>query len=78
MSIDEKIIKKILDGRKVSYKDAEKILLYLGFELKIKSSHHIFRKKGCIYNVSLKKRTELLGYQIKMLQEVLEDHGYTK
>jgi hypothetical protein len=78
MSSEEKIIQKIFEGRKVSYKDVERVLLNLGFELNIKGSHHIFRKKGCFYNISLKRRSELVRYQIKIVQEVLEDHGYTK
>lgn len=78
MSSEEKLITKILSGSNVSYKDAERILIYLGFNLKITASHHIFRKKGYSLNVSLKRRTELLPYQIKILQEVLKDHGYKK
>lgn len=78
MSSFEKLVKKILLGSDVSYKDAEKILLRLGFELRISASHHIFRKKGYSVNVSLKRRTILLPYQIKIIQEVLEDHGYQK
>lgn len=78
MSSDEKLINKILSGRNISYKDAEKILFKLGFDLKVSASHHIFRKKGYNINVSLKRRAELLSYQIKILQEVLEDHGYKK
>jgi predicted RNA binding protein YcfA (HicA-like mRNA interferase family) len=78
MSAEEKLIQKILAGRSVSYKDAEKMLFKLGFDVKITASHHIFRKKGYSTNVSLKRRAELLSYQIKLLQEVLEDHGYKK
>jgi predicted RNA binding protein YcfA (HicA-like mRNA interferase family) len=78
MSIDEKLIQKVFRGSNISYKDAEKILMKLGFELRIKASHHNFRKMGCPYNISLKKRAELLKYQTKMLQEVLKDHGYKK
>ena len=72
----EKLIQKVLAGKKISYKDAERILLGLGFKVKITGSHHVFRKVGTHYNVSLKKRPELLAYQIKMLQEVLLNHGY--
>lgn len=78
MSSEEKLINKVLMGRNISYKDAEKILLKLGFELRVTASHHIFRKKGYEVNVSLKRRSELLSYQVKIIQEVLEDHGYTK
>lgn len=78
MSSEEKLINKILTGRNISYKDAEKILFKLGFDLKITALHHIFRKKGYSTNISLKKRAELLSYQIKILQEILQDHGYKK
>lgn len=78
MSTYEKLINQILDGKKISYKDAEKILFRLHFELSIRGSHHIFRKDGYHRSVSLKRRSELLNYQIKLIQEVLKDHGYAK
>lgn len=77
MSTLEKIIQKLLAGSSISYNDAEKILFALGFKLKITSSHHIFRKLG--HNpISIKKRPELLTYQIKILEEVLLAHGWKK
>ena len=78
MSTYEKLINQVLDGKKISYKDAEKILFRLHFELSVSGSHHIFRKDGYRRSVSLKRRAELLSYQIKLLQEVLKDHGYSK
>jgi len=33
-------------------------------------------EKGYGKNVSIKKRAELLPYQIRELKEVLRDHGY--
>ena len=78
MSKYDKLISDILAGKKVAYKDAEKILFRLGFELSVTGSHHIFRKNGYKRSISLKKRTELLNYQIKIMQEVLKDHNYVK
>lgn len=78
MSKYEKLINAILDGKKISYKDAELVLLKLHFELSVSGSHHIFRKDGYPRSISLKRRPELLNYQIKLIQEVLKDHGYTK
>lgn len=76
MSVIDKLIQKILSGTQtVSYKEAEKILLYLGYSLKIKGSHHGFRKDG-FRNIILKKRAQLLPYQIKEIQEVLSENGY--
>ncbi len=77
MATLEKLIQKIFAGGQISYQDAEKMLLILGYRLKISSSHHIFRKLG--YDpLSIKKRHQLLAYQVKELQEVLIEHGYTQ
>jgi len=67
----DKIIQKVLDNNQISYKDAERILLSLGFQLKITGSHHVFRKPGTPYNVSLKKRPQLLRYQVKIIRKIL-------
>ncbi len=56
MSKLQKLVQKILDGRDVSYVEAEGLLLKMGFQLEIRGSHHIFRKKGYLRNVSIKRR----------------------
>ncbi|MFH1644334.1 MAG: hypothetical protein ABIA74_04130 [bacterium] len=71
----EKLIQKIFARRQVSYKEAEKILFELGYQLKINGSHHVFRKFGCRH-VTLKRRPYLLLYQIIDLQEALRENGY--
>jgi len=76
MSKRQKIIEKILSGRVVSYEEAENILLHLGFAVEVRGSHHTFRKDGFVKNISLKRRPQLLPYQLEMLKEVLKDHGY--
>ena len=76
MTRREKLIQKILCGRDISYKDAENILLNLGFELDISGSHHVFRKAGYQKTVCIKRRPQLLAYQINDLREVLKDHGH--
>ena len=76
MSKLEKLIEKIFQGRDVSYEEAENLLLKLGFDIDIRGSHHIFRKKGYAKNISLKRRSQLHPYQLKELKEVLLDHGY--
>ncbi len=76
MSKYEKLIQKILNGKNISYQDAENLLIHLGFQLKIRSSHHNFRKSQYPRTISIKKRTQLLDYQVDDLKEVLKDHGY--
>jgi len=72
----QKLAQKILDGRDVSYDEVEGLLFKMGFRLEIRGSHHIFRKKGYLRNISIKRRTQLLRYQIADIREVLRDHGY--
>ncbi|MBA3954153.1 type II toxin-antitoxin system HicA family toxin [Candidatus Dependentiae bacterium] len=78
MSKIEKLISKIFNGSSISYDDAERILLYLNFDLDVTGSHHIFRKRNYSKTVSLKRRPQLLAYQIKDLKQVLLDHNYEK
>lgn len=74
MSKLEKLKQKIMNGQSVSFDEAEGLLIKLGFQVKSKgSSHFVFSKKGYEKNVSIKKRSELLQYQIRLLQEVLEN-----
>jgi predicted RNA binding protein YcfA (HicA-like mRNA interferase family) len=76
MSKFEKLIAKIISGNNISYKEAENVLLNLGFQLKISGSHHVFRKPGYHRTISIKKRPQLLAYQIDDLKEVVKEHGY--
>lgn len=78
MSKIEKLINKILRDSQISYEDAERILFYLGFDLDITGSHHIFRKPNYARTISLKRRSQLLPYQVKDLKQVLMDHNYEK
>lgn len=50
MTTKDKLIQRILDGKRVSYNDAEKILISLGYLLKMPSggsSHVTSRKNSC-------------------------------
>jgi predicted RNA binding protein YcfA (HicA-like mRNA interferase family) len=76
MSKIDKLIQKILNGKNVSYQEAENLLLNLGFQLKIRGSHYNFRKPGYAKTIVIKRRKLLYDYQIDDLKEVLKDHGY--
>lgn len=78
MSKIDKLVKKILLGHQVSYEEAQALLYSLGFAMKCEGSHCVFRKKGYGKNISLKKRSQLLPYQIKDVKEVLKEYGYPK
>lgn len=76
MSKIEKLIQKVLNGKNVSYNEAENLLLNLGFQLKVRGSHHNFRKAGYHRVIVIKRRKLLYDYQVDDLKEVLKDHGY--
>lgn len=75
MSKFEKIKLKIKNGQSISYEEAESFLLKLGFKMRTPgSSHFIFWKEGYEKNISLKKRSQLLPYQNRMLEEVVKNY----
>lgn len=75
MSKFEKITLKIKNGQCISYEEAESFLLRLGFKIRSPgSSHFVFWKEGYEKNISLKKRSQLFPYQIRILEEVLKNY----
>lgn len=75
MSKFEKLKLKVVNGQPISFDEAESLLLKLGFKMRSPgSSHFVFWKEGYDKNISLKKRSELLPYQMRLLEEVLKDH----
>lgn len=75
MSKREKLIEKILSGKSdsnIKFEDLRKLLLSLGFEEKIKGSHHIYRKEGIEEKPNLQKEGyKAKSYQVKQVREIL-------
>ncbi|HET6993330.1 MAG TPA: type II toxin-antitoxin system HicA family toxin [Chitinophagaceae bacterium] len=75
MSKFEKIIKKILSGesdRNVEFSDLCNLLETLGFDNRIKGSHHIYFKKGIDEIVVLQPlNRKAKPYQVKQVRELL-------
>lgn len=74
MSKFEKLKAKIKNGQSVSYAEAESVLFKLGFSVRSKGSHHVFTKEGYSKNISIKKCSELLQYQLNLINEALEHY----
>lgn len=75
MSKFEKLKLKIKNGQAISYEEAEGFLLKLGFKVRSTgSSHFVFWKVGYEKNLSIKKRPQLLPYQIRLIEEVLNNY----
>jgi predicted RNA binding protein YcfA (HicA-like mRNA interferase family) len=75
MSKFEKIIEKVLSGsadRNIEFNDLCNLLETLGFDNRIKGSHHIYFKEGIteIINIQSDKQ-KAKPYQVKQVRELL-------
>lgn len=75
MSKLEKTLLKILSGfsdKDISFSELCNVLKYLGFEERIKGSHHIFFKEGIeeILNIQQKK-SKAKPYQVKQIRNII-------
>jgi len=75
MSKLEKTLLKILSGfsdKDISFSELCNVLKYLGFEERIKGSHHVFFKEGIeeILNIQPKK-TKAKPYQVKQVRNII-------
>jgi len=71
----EKILLKIISGfsdKNISFSELCSVLKYLGFEERIKGSHHIFFKDGIeeILNIQPKK-SKAKPYQVKQIRNII-------
>lgn len=73
----QKLIQKVFSDSAITYNEAEKLLLQLGYRLRITASHHIFKKEAA-KQIIIKKRPQLLDYQILELRGALLNHGYSE
>jgi len=75
MGKHEKVLWQILKGTSdanISFEDLRKLLNYLGFEERIKGSHHIFRKSGVEEKINLQKDgSKAKPYQVRQVRNVM-------
>ena len=75
MGKHEKLIFQILRGTSnanIAFSDLTNLLQYFGFEMPVKGSHHIFRKKGIEEKPNLQKEgNKAKPYQVKQIRNVI-------
>ena len=77
MSSRDKLIHKILTGTKnITFDEVRALLLWLGFKERVRGSHFGFHDDAMGLNITIKRRKELLAYQVHEAREVLKKHGY--
>ncbi len=73
-----KIFLKVLSGqsdKNIKFEELCLLLEKLGFEMRINSSHHIFRKSGVTDKINLQKDgSEAKPYQVKQVRKVIIEY----
>lgn len=79
MSKRDKLITKILAGICITFAEAERLLLDLGYQAEFPqggSSHKTFRKQNCNMITLVSTQKPLKKYAMKMIIEALIKEGY--
>lgn len=75
MTRREKILIRVLRGTSdtnIAFTDLHSLLIELGFQERIRGSHHIFTKDGVVEILNLQPRgTKAKAYQVKQVREVI-------
>ena len=78
MSQKDKLLAKILSGASdttISFDQLCQLLIKLGFDERIRGSHHIFTKEGVEEILNLQpKQGKAKTYQVKQVREVLRKY----
>jgi len=75
MSKGDKLVGKILSGTSdanINFDELCQLLHNLGFEERIRGSHHIFRKEGIIEKINLQRDdNKAKAYQVRQVRNVI-------
>jgi hypothetical protein len=78
MSNRERLLTRILDGKSdanIAFEGLCNLLLYFGFELRTRGSHHLFRKAGIIEKINLQKDgSKAKPYQVRQVRNLILKH----
>ena len=74
--MSKKIIDKVISGlsdKNIRFEDLRKLLLFLGFEERIKGDHHIFTRADIleILNIQSLRDGKAKAYQVKQVRSVI-------
>jgi predicted RNA binding protein YcfA (HicA-like mRNA interferase family) len=71
----EKLLEQILLGSSdtnVEFEELCQLLIRLGFETRVRGSHHIFRKKGVEERINLQRDgSKAKAYQVRQVRSVI-------
>ena len=80
MSKHEKLFEQVLSGKSdanIRFEDLRQLLLNLGFEERIKGSHHSFRKEGIEEKPNLQRDgNKAKTYQVRQVRNILQKYRF--
>ena len=78
-SRDLRFLRRVLIGRSdanIRFDDIRRLLVTLGFEERIRGSHHIFTKIGVLEILNLQPRGAMAKpYQVRQIRRVIIEYG---
>ena len=79
MSKHQRILLKILRGgsdANIPFEDLRLLLLHLGFEERIRGSHHLFRRPGIEEKINLQRDgKDAKVYQVRQVRSIISRYG---
>ncbi len=79
MAKHEKTLLKVLRGggdANIEFEDLRGLLLHLGFEERMRGSHHIFFKSGIEELINVQRSgSKAKSYQVRQVRAVITRHG---
>ena len=78
----DKLILQILHGlsdANIAFEDLLHLLQHLGFEIRIRGSHHMFRKAGIAEKINLQRQgAKAKAYQVRQVREIIQKYRLAK
>lgn len=75
MGKHDKVMEKILRGvsdANVAFDDIRSMLLHMGFEERIRGSHHVYRMEGIEEKINMQRSgNKAKPYQVRQVREIL-------
>ncbi|MFZ2525656.1 MAG: type II toxin-antitoxin system HicA family toxin [Candidatus Ferrigenium altingense] len=78
----EKLIFQILHGMSdanIGFDELCSLLSHFGFEMRVRGSHHVFRKQGVLEKINLQRQgSQAKPYQVKQIRAIIQKHKLAK
>ena len=79
MTRNERLLRRILSGRadaNIRFTDLRALMQYLGFDERIRGSHHVYRKEGIVEKINLQRHGgDAKPYQVRQVRRVCLQHN---